>query len=368
MFSTSSRNSWDAAYINVKGEITNHTLTVIYRSNNKVIEGSAQTCKMLGTITTKPLSVAGTKTGYSGNSWVSSETGAAFSQNTTYIASAFSDRICDGDTTVYLDIGWSLSPTGSAQWTADGNAYLSEPDNLDLYAVWEPVTYQITLDPLIYAQEYAQAGTYTTQGVKKNYVAGTGKFYEVYEHLITTGDLYADKSAVTKSSKGSTKIATLPSKTGYDFIGYYKTLAGAVSGQAIDSGGNILIGNKDYTSDSYAYAGWNPYVVTIFFDQQEGSGGTKTAKATYDQAYPQGLTAPVRNGWSFKGYYTQPDGKGTCVYNEAMNPACRTVEHVTACPIIWTRTDCPGTSCIPWKAPTPISSKRRTWQETARHT
>ena len=69
-----------------------------------------------------------------------------------------------------------------------------------------------------------------------------------------------------------------------------------------------------------------PRTPVISFDKQGGTGGSTETKATFGQDLPSketngsALQAPVREGWSFKGYYTKPDGKGDCLYNEAMGP------------------------------------------------
>lgn len=52
------------------------------------------------------------------------------------------------------------------------------------------------------------------------------------------------------------------------------------------------------------YAKWigNTYAVTL--DPQGGTGGTTSVTATYGQPLPSGLTAPTKEGYEFKGYYS----------------------------------------------------------------
>ena len=61
--------------------------------------------------------------------------------------------------------------------------------------------------------------------------------------------------------------------------------------------------------------------VTITFDNLGGTGGqTGNVTATYGEAMPTiSSTAPTKAGYTFGGYYTQPNGKGTKYYDASMN-------------------------------------------------
>ena len=78
-------------------------------------------------------------------------------------------------------------------------------------------------------------------------------------------------------------------------------------------------GNTEYPSsdlDDKLYHGWNgeshdffPYTYDVKLDQQGGSGGTESIKAT-DGANLPVATMPGRDGYIFGGYYTEVGGSG----------------------------------------------------------
>lgn len=55
------------------------------------------------------------------------------------------------------------------------------------------------------------------------------------------------------------------------------------------------------------------FAVTISFDQQGGSGGSASATAIYGATMPS-IYVPTRTGYTFGGYWTEPDGGGTQYY------------------------------------------------------
>lgn len=62
------------------------------------------------------------------------------------------------------------------------------------------------------------------------------------------------------------------------------------------------------------YAKW---LSTINLDQKGGSGGSGSVKGTYNLPMPDAV-APVRMGYSFGGYYSGADGTGTRYYSDNM--------------------------------------------------
>lgn len=83
-------------------------------------------------------------------------------------------------------------------------------------------------------------------------------------------------------------------------------------------------GNTEYPSsdlDDKLYHGWNgeshdffPYTYDVKLDQQGGSGGTESIKAT-DGANLPVATMPGRDGYIFGGYYTEVGGSGDQYYD-----------------------------------------------------
>ena len=83
-------------------------------------------------------------------------------------------------------------------------------------------------------------------------------------------------------------------------------------------------GNTEYPSsdlDDKLYHGWNgeshdffPYTYDVKLDQQDGSGGTESIKATDGVVLPA-ATMPGRDGYIFGGYYTEIGGRGDQYYD-----------------------------------------------------
>lgn len=83
-------------------------------------------------------------------------------------------------------------------------------------------------------------------------------------------------------------------------------------------------GNTEYPSsdlDDKLYHGWNgsshdffPYTYDVKLDQQGGSGGTESIKATDGADLPV-ATMPGRDGYIFGGYYTEVGGNGDIYYD-----------------------------------------------------
>ena len=102
-----------------------------------------------------------------------------------------------------------------------------------------------------------------------------------------------------------------PSRTGYTFAGYYYPGNGTTyynySNGTISSARKWNIDERTLdpqVTEVTLYAKWigNTYAVTL--DPQGGTGGTTSVTATYGQPLPSGLTAPTKEGYEFKGYYS----------------------------------------------------------------
>ncbi len=236
--------------------------------------------------------------------------------------------------TGYTFCGWSYAKNGEGiikkdeatvkNWTTIDN------DTITLYAIWKPSVYTITTKTM---SELLETNENTT--ISK----GTTEFYELFSEYYgykydkdadTIANYLATYDPLTKTSSGFSAISdktssiASPTITGYNFLGYYKgvyssgdkIVAGATDK---DNENGLLLQNASYfTQNSTIYANWEPKTFTITFDKQGGSGGTDTAIATYGKDLPY-AEAPSRTGYSFKGYYTEKNGNGTCYYDENMS-------------------------------------------------
>ncbi len=143
---------------------------------------------------------------------------------------------------------------------ANGNQYVNSSkvsitDTLSLYSKWEIGTYTITFD--------------TVGGTAVNPITGT----------------YG--TAVTKPAE--------PTKTGYLFMGWDKTIPDTIPGE------NMTV-KATWSENSYA----------VFFDGNNYTGGT--APSQINTTYTNTVTLPectyTKNGYTFVGWNTKQDGSG----------------------------------------------------------
>lgn len=120
---------------------------------------------------------------------------------------------------------------------------------------------------------------------------------------------------------GTDYSATLRAAKGYDLPASVEIKVGGVSiasnGYTYDSvSGKITIYGSYIKGDISIKAVGIAKESTVTFDKQNGSGGTDNIMAVYDSPMPD-ITAPLRTGYTFDGYYTQSSGNGTKYYNES---------------------------------------------------
>jgi len=117
----------------------------------------------------------------------------------------------------------------------------------------------------------------------------------------------------------SSHTATMPTRAGSAFIGYFTAAVGGT--RIIDANGNLITNIAGYTSATgwtretatTLYAQWTG-AFTVTLDRGEGFGGTARIVAASDQPMPQ-VTPPSRPGYTFQGYFSGPNGTGTQYYN-----------------------------------------------------
>ncbi len=102
----------------------------------------------------------------------------------------------------------------------------------------------------------------------------------------------------------------VPQRQGYTFGGYYNKPNGAGTQYYTSSMTSARTWNIDerlldpQVTEVTLYAKWIPLTYTVTLDPQGGTGGTTSVTATYGQPLPSGLTAPTKEGYEFKGYYS----------------------------------------------------------------
>ena len=147
--------------------------------------------------------------------------------------------------------GWSTSSysTGS---TYSSSGTWNTDSNVTLYAKWELAKYTLTINP--------NGGTYT----------GSRSMTMTYGSIIYS--LYT------------------PSRTGYDFDGWYY---GSTKISSYDT--------YDYEEDITITARWSPKTYTVTLKPNGGSCSQYSYTFTYDEHY--NLPTPTRDGYSFDGWY-----------------------------------------------------------------
>lgn len=97
-------------------------------------------------------------------------------------------------------------------------------------------------------------------------------------------------------------------RTGYELLGWYT-----------DAEEGEFVGNKNDelgpSENGEIFAHWKAKTYTVTLNPFPGDGGDETVTATYDADMPE-AEMPTRTGYTFKGYFTEEEGKGTQYYNE----------------------------------------------------
>lgn len=199
----------------------------------------------------------------------------------------------------YVFQGWSYKKEAVTPDFTDRQEVLNlveeEQQEISLYAVWEPRVYKITANQ--------QRGS-----------GGTEAFFEKF------GIGWYGNRETTQAITG----ITIPARAGYDFRGYHTGIAG-LGEKIVNGSGKILAPATRFVENNVIYAYWVPKNYTIIFDKQGGSGGSDRAAAAYQKALPlvdskgAKLWAPTRKGYTFQGYYTEADGRGSQYYTAYMS-------------------------------------------------
>ena len=248
--------------------------------------------------------------------------------------------------TGYTYDGWATSATGGKVYNNQASIYATSSDkgNVYLYAHWNANKYTVsfnqqsgsggsgnitaTYDANMPTVSVPTRAGYTFQGYFDAASGGT-KYYNANGtsartwnkasnatlHAQWTANTYTvnfDKqsgtggsASVTATYASNMPTATMPTRTGYTFNGYYDAQTGGNQYYKAD-GSSARTWNK--TANTTLYARWTANKYTVTFDKQNGTGGSANVSATYDAAMPA-ATMPTRTGYTFQGYYdAQTDG------------------------------------------------------------
>jgi uncharacterized repeat protein (TIGR02543 family) len=104
-------------------------------------------------------------------------------------------------------------------------------------------------------------------------------------------------------------------RTGYHFDGWNAAANG--SGAPYSDRGMVQALTPVHEGTFNLYAQWVSDTTTVLLDAQGGAGGAPFVKVLYGDPMPT-AAAPTRAGYTFNGYYSEPDGDGTGYYSASM--------------------------------------------------
>ncbi|WNX83118.1 InlB B-repeat-containing protein [Agathobaculum sp. NTUH-O15-33] len=108
-------------------------------------------------------------------------------------------------------------------------------------------------------------------------------------------------------------LDSVPTRTGYTFEGYYDTSANTGGTKYFDSEGKSA-GEWDKAANVTLYARWTAKTYTVKLDKLGGTSGADQFTATTGVT-PNSIDPPSLAHYTFQGYYTEKDGKGTQYFN-----------------------------------------------------
>ena len=169
--------------------------------------------------------------------------------------------------------GWARDDEGETLWNCDTD---SVTESMTLFATWSPFTVTVTYD----------------------------------------GNGHGEKIPDAVAAEPGTKLEqpTQPTEKGYTFGGWYKSTTASSSDKW--NFDNDTVGAEGFT----LYAKWIPNEYTVIFDNQ----GHGTAPAPVDAAYGTTIaepTAPTETGYTFNGWFEDPDGFNEWDFDSSVIPA-----------------------------------------------
>jgi len=188
---------------------------------------------------------------------------------------------------------FSATSGGTRYYNANGSSATNYNvvGNTTLYAQWVVSTFASTIN-------------------------NTGTAYHGTNSAITpTTTVSGGSSSVTFTFNAQIPASvTVPTRTGYEFMGLWTTNATSGGTQYYTgTGSRAFTTNYTTAAATPLFARWRARTYTITLDRQSGTTGSTSATATYDLAMPA-ITAPTRTGYTFQGYFTATTG-GTQYYS-----------------------------------------------------
>ena len=259
-----------------------------------------------------------TRVGQTGTGWYSAELGACIAKDTLLSSLGAGDKVFTAKYT---------PKTSTLKFSANGGKGTMTTGLKATYgqAMPGPVAIPTRVG-------YAFAGFFDQANGGVKYYYSSGKSAAKWDKDVTTNTtLHAHWTvcsyAVTLNGQDATTAGTasvkvafgaalpqieVPTKLGYAFGGYFDGKDGTGTKYYYSSGKGAK--KWDKAENTTLYAKWTPIKYKISFNRQGATfKGTDTVTATYGVALPQ-ITIPSKTGYTFSGYFAEPNGKGTKYY------------------------------------------------------
>ena len=199
--------------------------------------------------------------------------GAPAGQTNVYVAGEAYGELPEASRTGYSFGGWWTARSGGSQ--VEASDIVGDETSRTLWARWTAEQYDVALD--------AQGGD-----------GGSGAVSATYGVTMPAIDV--------------------PSQTGHTFGGYYSATNGGGTRYYTVAGKGSRTWNV--ASNATLYAKWTANAYKVTLDRQGGSGGEASVTARYGSELPA-TAAPKWTGYTFGGYYSEPNGDGTQYYTAA---------------------------------------------------
>ncbi|CDE09098.1 putative uncharacterized protein [Bacillus sp. CAG:988] len=283
----------------------NHTLyahwsvdsfTVTFNANGGSVSPSSKSVTYGATYGTLPTP---SRTGYKFLGWYTSKTGGTKVTSSTKVTNGknhtlYAQWSASSSSVIYNANGGSVSP--SSKSVTYGNTYGTLPTPSRTGYKFLGWFTSIT------------GGTQVTPSTKVT-TTETHTIYAHWQANTFTVTYDANGGSVSPSSKNVTYGGTYgtlakPSKSGYDFAGWYTAASG---GTKVTSSTKVTA-----TSNHKIYAHWSDNTYTVTFDANGGS--VSPTSKTVTSAAPYGtLPTPTRNGYTFTGWYWHVGSNGGAI-------------------------------------------------------
>lgn len=180
----------------------------------------------------------------------------------------------------YAFVAWNTSADGTGISYSFGEAFIKEPSNITLYAIWSKNTITMTLN--------ANGGTVSKTSFT---LAINGNSYSILSSYI-------------------------PTRTGYDFLGWYTDASGGTqiynAEGLCNNDGTYWNDNKCvYTKNYTLYAHWSIKQYTISYNMNGGDGTINNQTKTYGTDITLSTTKPIRQSYVFLGWSTNKEDTST---------------------------------------------------------